>query len=65
MSDEQRRQVRVAHEVFDRLDEILGTERGPEGRPSANDFLIFELVEVFASAGIWKQAGGLHEERAA
>ena len=46
MSDEQRRQVRVAHEVFDRLDEILGTERGPEGRPSANDFLALELVEI-------------------
>ena len=46
MSDEQRRQVRVAHEIFDRLDEILGTERGREGRPSTNDFLTFELVEI-------------------
>ena len=46
MSDEVRRPVRVAHEVFDRLDATLGPERGPEGRPSANDFLTFELVEI-------------------
>ena len=46
MSDEARRPVRVAHEVFDRLDAILGPERGPEGHPSANDFLTFELVEI-------------------
>ena len=46
MTDEERRQVRVAHEVFDRLDAILGPERGPEGRPSTNDFLTFELVEI-------------------
>ena len=46
MSDEVRRPVRVAHEVFDRLDAILGPERGPEGRPSANGFLTFELVEI-------------------
>ena len=46
MSDDRRRRVRVAHEVFDRLDEILGPERGSEGHPSANDFLTFELVEI-------------------
>jgi hypothetical protein len=46
VSDAERRSVRVAHEVFDRLDAVLGAERGPEGRPSANDFLAFELVEI-------------------
>ena len=46
MTDEERRPVRVAHEVFDRLDAILGSERGPEGRPSTNDFLTYELVEI-------------------
>jgi hypothetical protein len=46
VSDGERRPVRVAHEVFDRLDAILGPERGPEGRPSANDFLTFDLVEI-------------------
>lgn len=46
MSEEVRRLARVAHEVFDRLDATLGPERGPEGRPSANDFLTFELIEI-------------------
>lgn len=46
MSDEERRPVRVAHEVFDRLDAILGSVRGPDGRPSTNDFLTFEIIEI-------------------
>ena len=46
VSGAHRRIVRVAREVFDRLDEILGSERGLDGQPSANDFLTFELVAI-------------------
>lgn len=47
-----RRTVRVAHEVFDELDRVLGAERGPHGEPSVNDFLTIDLlpiVDVFST----------------
>ena len=46
MTSEDRKAVRVSHEVFDELDEILGTERGPDGRPSVNDFLTHDLIAI-------------------
>lgn len=48
-----RREVRVANVFFAQLDEQLGTERGPNGEPSATDFIVIELpsvVEEFAVA---------------
>lgn len=47
-----RRQVRVASALFDQLDELLGADRGPQGQPSATDFVVLELpaiVERFAT----------------
>lgn len=47
-----RRVVRVSQAFFDQLDEQLPSERGPEGDPSATDFVVIELsavVERFAS----------------
>jgi hypothetical protein len=38
--------VRVSHDVFDEIDRILGPERGPDGEPSANEFLTIELVQI-------------------
>jgi hypothetical protein len=49
---EDRRSVRVGQGFFDQLDATLGTSRGPNGEPSATDFLVFELpaiVERFAT----------------
>lgn len=43
---EDRKAVRVSREVFEELDEILGAERGPSGRPSVNDFLALDLVGI-------------------
>jgi len=48
----ERRVVRVAPAFFDQLDEQLRAERGPNGEPSASDFVVLELpaiVERFAS----------------
>jgi hypothetical protein len=48
----QRRRVRVADSFFEQLDELLGPHRGPNGEPSATDFLVMELpavVERFAT----------------
>lgn len=48
-----RREVRVAPIFFEQLDRQLGTERGPNGEPSATDFLVMDLpgiVEKFATA---------------
>ncbi|MEO1061347.1 MAG: hypothetical protein AAFZ07_08000 [Actinomycetota bacterium] len=48
-----RREVRVAESFFEELDVQLGQERGPNGEPSATDFLVFDLpsiVERFATA---------------
>jgi len=47
-----RREVRVAESFFDELDLQLSRERGPNGEPSATDFLVVDLpavVEVFAA----------------
>ncbi|HMQ25126.1 MAG TPA: hypothetical protein PKA98_03995 [Acidimicrobiales bacterium] len=41
-----RRTVRVAREVFDVLDDVLGDERGPNGEPSVGDFLSIELLAI-------------------
>ena len=41
-----RRTVRVAHDVFDQLDRVLGAERGPHGEPSVNDFLTIDLLPI-------------------
>ncbi len=38
--------VRVAREVFEDLEEVLGTERGPLGEPSLTDFLTVELLAI-------------------
>lgn len=48
----QRRTVRTTPSFFEDLDHQLGSERGPNGEPSVNDFQVFELlrvVEVFAT----------------
>ena len=48
----ERRVVRVSPAFFEQLDEQLRSERGPEGQPSATDFVVIELpavVERFAS----------------
>jgi hypothetical protein len=42
----ERRTVRVSHDVFDALDRLLGPERGPNGEPSANDFLTIDLLPI-------------------
>jgi len=42
----ERRTVRVSHDVFDALDRALGPERGPNGEPSVNDFLTIDLVPI-------------------
>ena len=42
----------MAREVFEELEEVLGTERGPDGEPSLTDFLAIELlaiVDIFAT----------------
>lgn len=41
-----RRQVRVAPSFFDRLDELLPTERTAGGFPSATDFLLHEIPAI-------------------
>lgn len=47
-----RRSVRATARFFGDLDRQLGTERGPDGQPSTNDFQVFDLfriVETFAT----------------
>jgi hypothetical protein len=63
-----RRLVRVAGAFFDQLDAQLGPDRGPNGEPSATDFLIFDLpviVEEFATnfAGLPEIVDGLPQAR--
>ena len=41
-----RRNARVAREVFEELEEVLGTGRGPLSEPSVTDFLTIELLAV-------------------
>jgi hypothetical protein len=46
-----RRVVRVTDAFFDQLDTYFGSDRGPNGEPSATDFIVLELpaiVERFA-----------------
>ena len=46
-----RREVRVTDDFFQDLDRQLSAERGPNGEPSATDFLVMDLpavVEKFA-----------------
>ena len=48
-----RRVVKLDDRFLGQLDEQLGSERGPEGRPSSTDFLVIELpviVELFATS---------------
>ncbi|GMU78456.1 MAG: hypothetical protein AMXMBFR46_12510 [Acidimicrobiia bacterium] len=48
----ERRTVRTTPSFFEDLDRQLGSERGPNGEPSVNDFQVVELlrlVEVFAT----------------
>jgi hypothetical protein len=48
-----RRVVRAGPSFFDDLDRQLGSERGPNGEPSATDFLVIEvpaIVERFATS---------------
>jgi hypothetical protein len=47
-----RRQVRVAPEFFQTLDNLLPSARGADGTPSAADFVLYELaptIEALAS----------------
>ncbi len=46
MNGPDRRLVRVARDVFEELDRVLGPERDPDGRPSANDFLTVDLIAI-------------------
>jgi len=41
-----RRQVRATAAFFEQLDRQLGSERGPNGEPSTNDFQTFELLAI-------------------
>ena len=48
----ERHSVRVDRAFFDLLDDQLGEERGPNGEPSASDFLLVDLpliAEAFAT----------------
>jgi hypothetical protein len=46
-----RRQVRVAPSFFDRLDDLLPSERSGTGTPSATDFLMRELPAIIDRLG--------------
>jgi hypothetical protein len=41
-----RRIVRVTDAFFEQLDAQLGADRGPQGEPSATDFLVLELPPI-------------------
>ena len=41
-----RREIRVAESFFEELDAQLGTERGPNGEPSATDFIVMDLPRI-------------------
>ena len=38
--------VRATPRFFEDLDRQLGSERGPNGEPSTNDFQVFELIRI-------------------
>lgn len=44
-----RRRVRVAESFFEQLDELLPSDRGPNGEPSATDFLVIDLPSIVDS----------------
>jgi hypothetical protein len=41
-----RRVVRVTDAFFELLDDALGIDRGPNGEPSASDFIVLELPAI-------------------
>ena len=41
-----RREVRVADSFFEELDTQLSAERGPNGEPSATDFIVLDLPRI-------------------
>ena len=41
-----RREIRVAESFFEELDAQLGSERGPNGEPSATDFIVMDLPRI-------------------
>jgi hypothetical protein len=41
-----RRQVRVDPVLFDELDALLGSSRGPNGEPSSTDFVTMDLPTI-------------------
>ena len=43
---EPRRVVRVTDAFFEQLDDVLGIDRGPNGEPSASDFIVLELPPI-------------------
>lgn len=48
-----RRRVRVSEAFFEQLEELLPADRGPDGEPSATDFLVIDLppiVDQFATS---------------
>ncbi len=51
MAQHPRREVRVAQAFFDQLDGQLGHERGPDGEPSATDFLVVDLPGIVDNIG--------------
>lgn len=46
-----RRTVRVDQQFFTELDAQLGETRGPDGEPSASDFLLIELPTIAETFG--------------
>lgn len=46
-----RRTVRVDAQFFSELDAQLGEARGPDGEPSASDFLLIELPTIAEAFG--------------
>lgn len=44
-----RRSVRVDAQFFEELDSQLGEARGPDGDPSASDFLLIDLPTISAA----------------
>jgi hypothetical protein len=41
-----RRRVRVTDSFFEQLDQLLPSDRGPNGEPSATDFLVIDLPSI-------------------
>ncbi len=62
-----RRRVRVSSTVFEAIDQLLPTERGPHGEPAAHDFVSRELPVIIEKFAIdfdeLPQEGGLDGAR--